>query len=126
MLGIACAQVGREPREPRAERKGLHPAPRTDCGVEEEQQRPGVRLHRARDVAEDDELARHRLAVAERPVDGVATGAEALPQQPAHVAAENRDRLRGLDSLDGRGAALVVEHRQLAEDLSRAEGGERD
>ena len=40
--------------------------------------------------------------------------------------AEDRDRLRLLDRLDRRRAPLVVEHRQLAEDVTRAEVGECD
>src|SRR4051794_13056942 len=49
-----------------------------------------------------------------------------LAHQPAHVGPEDGERLHGVDGLDGRRAPLVVEHRQLAEDVARAEGGEGD
>lgn len=49
-----------------------------------------------------------------------------LTQQAAHVRAENRDDLRRLDGLDRRRASLVVEHRQLSEDVARPEVGQRD
>ncbi len=39
---------------------------------------------------------------------------------------EDRERLEVVDRLDGGRAPLVVEHRQLAEDLAGAERGERD
>ena len=44
-----------------------------------------------------------------------------LAHQRAHVVAEDRDRLELVERLDGRRAALVVEHRQLAEDVAGAE-----
>ena len=40
--------------------------------------------------------------------------------------AEDRERLDLVDRLDRGRAALVVEHRQLAEDVARPEGGQRD
>ena len=46
--------------------------------------------------------------------------------QAPHVRAEDRDRLDVVERLDRRRAALVVEHRQLAEDVAGAEVGERD
>ena len=46
--------------------------------------------------------------------------------QPAHVGAEDRDRLDVVERLDRGRAPLVVEHRQLAEDVAGAEVGERD
>ncbi len=49
-----------------------------------------------------------------------------LVQQPAHVRAEHAHDARRLDRLDGGGAALVLEHRQLAEDVSGPERRERD
>ena len=49
-----------------------------------------------------------------------------LAQQAAHVAAEDRDRLGVVERLDRRRAPLVVEHRQLAEDVAGTEVGERD
>src|SRR4051812_22159639 len=47
-------------------------------------------------------------------------------EQPAHVRAEDRKRLDAVDRLDGRGALLVVEHRELAEDVARPEVRQRD
>src|SRR2546423_1149063 len=47
-------------------------------------------------------------------------------QQAAHVGAEDRDRLDGLDRLDGGRALLLVEHGQLAEEVAGAEVGQRD
>ena len=49
-----------------------------------------------------------------------------LGHQPAHVAAEDRERVEVVDRLDGRRPALVVEHRELAEDVAGPERGERD
>ena len=46
--------------------------------------------------------------------------------QPAHVRAEDREHVERVDRLDRGRAALVVEHRQLAEDVARAERRERD
>ena len=85
--GIARAELGRQPREPRAERERLHAGARPDGGVEEQHERARVGVHRAGDVAEDDELARHLLAGAVRAVDGVAAGAERLADELAHVEA---------------------------------------
>ena len=50
----------------------------------------------------------------------------ALRHQTAHVGAEDRQHLERLDRLDRGRAALVVEHRQLAEDVAGAERGERE
>src|SRR5262249_37181344 len=49
-----------------------------------------------------------------------------LAEQPPHVAAEDRDHLGPLDRLHRRRAALVIEHRQLAEDVAQTELRERD
>ncbi len=49
-----------------------------------------------------------------------------LFHQPPHVGPEHADDADRLDRLDGGGAALVLEHGELAEDVSRAERGERD
>ncbi len=46
--------------------------------------------------------------------------------QPAHVGTEHPHHDRRLDRLHRRGAALVLEHRELAEDVARAERRERD
>ena len=46
--------------------------------------------------------------------------------QPAHVGPEHGHHADRLDRLDGGRAQLVLEHRQLAEDVARAEGRERD
>ena len=49
-----------------------------------------------------------------------------LVQEPLQVAREDRHRLHVVERLDRRGAHLAAEHRQLAEDLARAEVRERD
>ncbi len=49
-----------------------------------------------------------------------------LAQQPAHVASQYRHRLGLLERLDGGGTALVIEDRQLAEDVARPQGGQGD
>ena len=82
---VPSSAVSRERRVPNA--NASTPGPRADGRVEEQHERPRVRVHRARDVAEDDELARHLLAGAVRPVDGVAAGAQRVADQPAHVEA---------------------------------------
>ena len=81
-LGIARAELGRQPRQPRAERERLHAGPGADGRVQEQDERAGVGVHRAGHVAEHDELARHDLAGAVGPVDGVAAGAERVADQP--------------------------------------------
>ena len=83
--GIAGAELRRQARQAGAERERLHAGARPDGGVEEEHERARVRVHRAGHVAEDDQLPRHLLAGAIRPVDGVAAGAERVPDEPAHV-----------------------------------------
>ena len=50
----------------------------------------------------------------------------AAQHQPAHVRPEDREHVECVDRLDRRRAALVVEHRQLAEDVARAERRQRD
>ena len=49
-----------------------------------------------------------------------------LAQQAAHVGAQDGDRVHVVERLDRGRAQLVVEHRQLAEDVARAEVRERD
>ena len=61
--GSRVLQLGGQPRQARAEREDLDAAPGADHRVQVEQQRAGVGLHRARHVAQHDELAR-RLACA--------------------------------------------------------------
>ena len=92
-----------------------------------------------------DELAEHGGDAALHGLEALAGqalvgGAQAAPQrddeldrdvavlahEPAHVGPEDGERVDGLDRLDGRGAAFVVEHRQLAEDVAGPEGGEGD
>src|SRR5207244_11105512 len=60
-------------------------APAPDHGVQEEEQRTRVRLHRPGDVAEDDELARHLLARAVRPVERVAAGTQRSPDEAPDI-----------------------------------------
>ena len=85
-----------------------------------------------RDAALDglEGLAREPLVgLAQAPPEGdhQARGdAGVLVHQPAHVGTEHGDDARRLDRLDGGGAKLVLEHRELAEDVAGAEGGERD
>ena len=75
-------------------------------------------------------LAREALVgLAQAPAEGdhQARGdAGVLAHQPAHVGAEHGHGGGRLDCLDGGGATLVLEHRELAEDVAGAEGGERD
>src|SRR4029079_8800060 len=73
---VARREVGGQPREARPERERLDAAPRPDDGMEEEEQRPRVAVHRARDVAQHDELARHVLPRPERPVERIAARAQ--------------------------------------------------
>ena len=49
-----------------------------------------------------------------------------LDHQPAHVGAQHRHHGGRLDHFDRRGAALVLEHRELPEDVAPTEGRERD
>ena len=49
-----------------------------------------------------------------------------LADQTAHVGAEDRDGLGLLQRLDGRRPPLVVEHRELPEDVARPEVREGD
>src|SRR3954452_18715878 len=49
-----------------------------------------------------------------------------VAHQAAHVGAEDREGLERVDGLDRGRAALVVEHRQLAEEVARAERRQRD
>ena len=71
--------------------------------------------------------ARSRCAGAARARSASLTAiSECSAHQPAHVVAEDREHLEVVDRLDGGRAPLVVEHRQLAEDVARPERGERD
>ena len=47
-------------------------------------------------------------------------------EQPAHVRAEHRHDARGLDRFNGCRASLVLEQRQLAEDVTRPKSRQRD
>ena len=102
VAGALGLRLRREPAE--------HPGDAALHGLERLAREPLVRL--AQPPAERD----HEL---DRDV-GV------LAQQPAHVGAGDRDRVDGVERLDRRRAALVVEHRKLAEDVARPEVGERD
>src|SRR5262249_56917234 len=75
-LRIAGRELGREPGETRAEREGLDAVARADDGVEIEQQRSGVRVHRAGDVAEHDELPWDHLPRLPRLLDRLPARAE--------------------------------------------------
>jgi hypothetical protein len=56
----------------------------------------------------------------------LARDARVLDEQAAHVGAEDCDRLDLVDRLHGGRPPLVVEHRQLTEDVPGPEGRERD
>ena len=56
--GVARAELRRQPRQPRAECERLDTASRAARRVQVQQQRACVGLHRARDVEDQDELAR--------------------------------------------------------------------
>src|SRR3712207_729233 len=49
-----------------------------------------------------------------------------LAHEPPHVRAEDRQRVQRVEGLHGRRPALVVEHRELAEDVAGPEPRERD
>src|SRR2546429_3600002 len=85
LLRVAGPELLRQPVQPRSEREHLHTATRADDRVQEEEQRPGVRLHRARDVAQDDQLARNLDSPPKRALDGVASAPERAARQPAKV-----------------------------------------
>ena len=81
LVGVARAQLGGQPGQPRGEREDLHAAAGAHQRVQEQQQRARVGLHRARDVAEHDELARRLGAAAERALHGVAAGGQRAARQ---------------------------------------------
>src|SRR2546421_716942 len=85
LLRVACLELLGQPMQPRSEREHLHAATRADDRVQEEEQRPGVRLHRARDVAQDDQLARNLDSPPKRTLDGVAAAPERAAGEPAEV-----------------------------------------
>ena len=85
---VARSGVSRVRRVPNANASTPRAGPHDRVQVEE--QRPRVRVHRARDVAEHDELARDGLARLPRLLDRLAAGAQrpaAEPPQVEHVAA---------------------------------------
>ena len=84
-LRVAALEIGRQPSQARPEGERLDAAPRAHQRVKKEDERARVRLHRAGDVTEHDELARHLHATAERPLDRLAAGAERGAHEPAHV-----------------------------------------
>ena len=83
--GSRVSQLGRQPCQPRAEREHLDAATASDDRVQVEQQRARVGLHRARHVAQHDELARGLGPAAKAPRDGVAARGDRGARQPAHV-----------------------------------------
>src|SRR4029077_1133417 len=87
LLRIPCPELVCQPEQARAEHEYVDPAPGPDRGVQEEQQRSRVGLHRARDVAEQDELARHLDAAAERSLDRVTATSERTASQASQVQA---------------------------------------
>ena len=122
---VARSGVSRVSRVPNA--NASTPAPRADDRVEVEEERPRVGVHRARDVAEDDELPRDGLARLPRLLDRLAAGAQRLPAKAAEVepvaarvgrtaprlAARSRPRDRGHEPSD----ALELLGRHLGEVL---------
>ena len=73
---VAARQLPGQPGEAGAEGEGLHPLAADHGGVDEAQQRPGVGLHRARDVEQQD-----RAAGPGRPARG--DGAASARRRPA-------------------------------------------
>src|SRR6266576_1095766 len=53
--------------------------------MHEEEQRPGVRLHRARNVAEHDQLPRYSRARSDDPAKRISAGSERLPNRRPQV-----------------------------------------
>ena len=93
--GSRDAELARQPREPRAERERLDAAPGAARRVQVEQQRPGVRLHRAGDVEQQDELARRLRR---------GCGRRARPDRRRSRATRARARARRAPTRGGRGA----------------------
>ena len=87
LLGVAGPQLGRQARQARAEGEDLDAAAGAHGRVEVEQQRAGVGLHRARHVAQHDELAR-RLACAGG--SGARTGSPPVAIEPRASARRSR------------------------------------
>ena len=83
-----------------------------DLAALREELRPRLQAQLAQAAPERDDELRRDVGV--------------LAHQAAHVRAEDADDLGVLDDLDRGRALLVVEHRQLAEDVARAEPRERD
>ena len=84
-LRVAGGERAGEAREPRREHERLGLRTAAGGAGEELQVRAGVRLHRARDVAQQHEPAAGDAPVPAREADRVAAGAQARAQRPPHV-----------------------------------------
>ena len=73
---VADAELVRDARQPRAEHERLDAAVRRDRRVQVLQQHPRVRRHRARDVADEHELARALHVLAPAAVERLAAVAQ--------------------------------------------------
>ena len=119
-IAVAVAQQARHAGEPRPEHERL----RADLGrgrerLDEPQQQPRVALHRARDVAQDDERARLADLAPPDPRHELAAGPEVAPEhrpgrQPAAVRVE---------LVAARPAALEARHQQVHQPLRLAQLG---
>src|SRR6058998_1303957 len=94
-VGIAHPQLARDAGQSRPEDEDLHGCPGARQGVREAQQEAAVPLHRARNVAYQDDRAWPRTALPKPPGQGLAARAERGPEHgprgdPAPAAAQSR------------------------------------
>src|SRR5439155_14688441 len=120
---IVRRELPGEAGEPRAERERLDSATGADGRVQVEDERPRVRLHRAGDVAEQDEPTGRLLPAAEGALERVTACGDRAAGQPSEVegaaagvrtqAARSATRAGGRDLGDERPEAveLVGRHR---------------
>ena len=107
-LGVARAQLGGQARQARAEGEDLDAAPRADHRVQVEQQRAGVGLHRARHVAQHDELARRLRAPAKAPAHRVAAGGDRVARQARACRGRARAGARAAGASAARGRSVTI------------------
>src|SRR5881628_294846 len=94
-VGIAHSQLARDAGQSRPEDEDLHGCPGARQGVREAQQEAAVPLHRARNVAYQDDRAGPGTALPKPPGQGLAARAERGPEhgprgEPAPAAAQSR------------------------------------
>ncbi len=82
---IARAELRGHPGQPGPERERLDAPAGAPRRVQVEEERPRVRRHRARDVEDQDELARRLHAPAEGPLERLAAGRERCAHEPTDV-----------------------------------------